>query len=376
MDRKPSSKSQQPVADKWTASTTLRSRSTPLTDSAQLERETSPGPPPPPKTPENLPPRLHFLATVPSLSRSAPPPTRSISQPLPPLTISDKLTTVPPLKQPAVAQPFIQKPEGQVWDDLISLQGPSQSSSFPLQYNPVGPSASFPSQLQVPVQQQPMTSGNAPNPFMNLSLGRVNTTTPFVASPISVPTLSPQFPFTSTTPLSSPALHLGGTNPFNQIPSPAASVNGTAFSTSLNPFSSSFPVSASTTPAAQVMALPTGVPLHTPPLSDVPPRMFTPTTALSFPPTPFVTAGLSQNPFGAPARIPFSASGAMNPFSAMQMGQAGFSAAPPQTAFGTTAFSSQQQTQQLHPQQQQQQQQQGPTYGFGGWAGQGAQGTF
>ncbi|KAH0831070.1 hypothetical protein J3R83DRAFT_13597 [Lanmaoa asiatica] len=222
MDRKSGSTSQQPVADR-TASITSRPRSTPLTDSAQIGRKTSPGPLPPPKTPQNLPPRLHLSTTIPSLSHTAPPPTRSISQPLPPLANSDKLTTAPPLRQPAARQPTIQKPAGQVWEDLISLQEPSQSSSLPLQYSPMNPTTSFPSQPQVPVQQQPTTTGNGPNPFVNLSLGQANATTPLVASPI-------------------PALYLGTTNPFNQarlLSSPAAGMNGTAFSTGSNSLSSS-----------------------------------------------------------------------------------------------------------------------------------------
>ena len=366
MGRKSGSASQHLKADLRTASAVPRPRSTPLTDSVHIVRQTSPGPPLPPKTPENLPSRLRPLATIPSLSHNAPPPTRSISQPLPPLTISDKLTVAPPLRQSTATQPSIQKPAGQVWEDLISLQAPSQSSSLPLQYSPVSP---FPSQPQVPVQQQLTTFGNAPNPFMNLSLGHTNAN-----SPISVSITGPQFPFVPSAPLSSPALHLGATNPFNQAF--GSNVNGTAFSTRSNPFSSapmSVPMTRSmpTTPSAQpIMPLPTGAMLHTPPVPYVPLQTSAPAPSPSFPPMPFGPPGPAQNPFApvsAPGHVPFSAGGATNPFSAMQMGQASFSAGTPQTTFGTTAFLSQQQ--------QQQQQLLGPN-GFGGWAGHGAQGTF
>jgi stromal membrane-associated protein len=370
MDRKSGLASQHLMANLRAAPAVPRPRSTPPINSVQIERQTSPGPPLPPKTPENLPSRLRPLATTPSLSQNAPPPTRSISHPLPPLTISDKFTVVPPLRHPAAAQPSIQKPAGQVWEDLISLQGPSQSSSLPLQYSPVSPMTPFPSQPQVPVQQHPTTLGNASNPFMHLSLGQANATASLVASPISVSTPGPQFPFVPSAPLPSPALHLGATNPFNQSPF-AASMNGTAFSTSSNPFSSS-PMSVSIatfTPSAQpVMALPTGGLLHTPPIPYVPSQTSAPTPTLSFPPTPFGPAGPAPNPFAPvsfPGQMPLSASGATNPFSAMQMGQAGFSGVTPQATFRTTAFLSQQQ----------QQQPLGPN-GFGGWAGQGAQGSF
>lgn len=349
------------------ASLVPRPRSTPLTDAAQIERKTSPGPPLPPKTPENLPSRLRSLATMPSHS---PLPTQSFSQPLPPVVNSDKLAAPPLLRQPVATQPSVQTPVGQVWEDLISLQGPSQSSSLPLQYSPVSPIASFPSQSQVPIQQQPTRLSSASNPFTKLSLGQADATTPLVASPISILTSGAQLPFATSAPLSSPALHLSATNPFNQAPLPA-STNGTAFSTSTNPFSSS-PMSmsmttstTSTSSVQPVMGLPTGALLHTPPLPYVTSQTSTP--ALSFPPTPFAIGpappGLAQNPFApmaAPGQMPLAASGAMTPFSAMQMGQEGFSGAAPQTTFGTTAFLSQQQ------------QQLGPN-GFSGW---GAQKTF
>lgn len=366
MDRKSASASQKSLADVRAPS--ARSRSTLLTDSLQSERRTSPGPPLPPKTPENLPPGLRYSATVPSLSPNVPLPARSASQPLPPLTNTEKLSAAPPLRQLAVTQPTIQKPAGQVWEDLISLQEPSQSSSLPLQYSPAAPVTPFPSQPQVPIQQQPATPGNVPNPFMHLSLCQVHATVPLVPSPISVSTPGARFPFAPSAPLSSPALHLGSTNPFNQAFSPAsASVNG-IFPTSSNSLSSSpMPVlmamSTPTTPSVQpIMPLPTGSLVQTQPLGYFPSQTRTPTPALSFSSTPFVP-GLAPNPFTPPgaAQVPLSAGVAANPFSAMQMGQAVFADPTSQTA----AVSSPQQQQQL-----------GLMHGFNAWAGQGVQGTF
>ncbi|KAG6380084.1 hypothetical protein JVT61DRAFT_8167 [Boletus reticuloceps] len=358
MGRKLSPPSQHLMA----ASAVARPRSTPLTDSTKIERKTSPGPPLPPKTPENLPLKLRSLATIPSHNV---PPTRSISQPLPQLTDSDKLTAVPPLRRPGASQSSVQKPAGQVWEDLISLQAPSQSSSLPLQYSPASPIAPFPFQPQLPVQQRPTTLGNAPNPFLNLSLGQTNATASFVASPMAVSTPGPQFPFAPSAPLSSPAFH-GMTNPFNQAPL-ATSVNGAAFPTNSNPFSSSslsmsMATSTPATPSVQpVMAFPTGALLHTPPLSFGAPQMSTPAP---FPPTAFGTGpgtvSLVQYPFapvGAPGQVQLSTSGAPNPFSAMQMGQAGFLQPSPQPAFGTTPFLNHHQ-----------QQRQPGLHGFGGWA--------
>ncbi|KAF8128922.1 putative GTPase activating protein for Arf-domain-containing protein [Boletus edulis] len=349
MDRKLSPPSQHLMA----ASAVARPRSTPLTDSTKIERKTSPGPPLPPKTPENLPSKLRSLATIPSHNV---PPTRSFSQPLPQLTDSDKLTAVPPLRRPGATQSSVQKPAGQVWEDLISLQEPSQSSSLPLQYSPASPFSPFPFQPQLPVQQRPTTLGNAPNPFLNLSLGQTNATASFVASPMAVSTPGPQFPFAP-----SPAFY-GTTNPFNQAPL-ATSVNGAAFPTNSNPFSSSslsmsMATSTPATPSVQpVMALPTGALLHTPPLSFGASQISTPAHFGTGP----GTVSLVQNPFapvGAPGQVHLSTSGAPNPFSAMQMGQAGFLQPSPQPAFGTTPFLNHHQQQQRQP----------GLHGFGGWA--------
>lgn len=359
MRRKSGPTSQHLTADSRIAFTAPRRLSTPPTDSLQPERKASPGPPLPPKTPENLPSSLRPLG---SHNFALP---RSFSQPLPPLTNSDKLTAAPPLRQHAATQPSVQKPAGNVWDDLISLQEPSQSSSLPLQYSPVSPGVSFPSQPQPSVQQPPPTLGNAPNPFFNLSLGQASVNTPVIASQVPISAPGPQYPFAHSAPLPSPGLHFGATNPFNHGPLPA-SATGTTFAVGSNPFSAapmgmSMAASAPATPAAsaqQMMALGMGL-LHTPPLPYVTSHASTPGLA----PNPFAPAAVGAPPGQVPVT---SAGGGTNPFSAMQMGQGGFSGTgTPQSAFGTTAFLSQQQ-----------QQQQLQLGGFNGWAGRGAHGTF
>lgn len=369
MDRKSGIASQHLSAEPRGAS--LRSRSTPLTDAATIERRASPGPPPPPKTPENLPPGLRYSLTVPSLMTLAQPPARSVSQPLPLWSNAEKLSAAPALRHSAATQPSMQKPAGQVWDDLISLQGPSQSSSLPLQYSPTAPIGPFPSQPQVLAPQQPGTPGiNAPNPFLNLSLGQTHATAPLVTSPVSISTPAQQFLFAPQAPLSSPAIHLGATNPFNQaFAAHAASMNGTSFPTSTNPFSSAMTLSAPATPLVQpVMGLPTGpgAMLPTPPLGYITSQPTASTPALSFSPAPFSvpanTTGLVQHPFTP--QVPLTTGVSTNPFAAMQMGQVAFMGTTPPTASGV--LGAQQAQQQPHPSQ----------LGFGAWAGQGVQRTF
>ncbi|KAG9313719.1 putative GTPase activating protein for Arf-domain-containing protein [Chiua virens] len=327
MDRKYGSTTQ-------AACTAVQSHSAPFINSAQTERKASPGPPLPPKTPENLPKGLRYSSAIPSLSQSALSPTRSVSQPLPSLTASEKLYAAAPLKQPAATQSTIQKPSGPVWDDLISLQGPSQSS-LPLQYSPI---ASLPPQQSITVQQPPVT---APNPFMKLSLGQDPVTAPLVASQLSPSTPGLQFPLTHPAPLSSPALHLGAINPFNQMQallSQTASLNNTSFPTNSNPFFPPMPVaslSAPATPSMQpIAALPTGPPFLTPPVSYIPSQASTPAPTTPFIPAAPPTPGIAPNPFtpmGSQRQMPLSASGTKNPFSAMQMGQTGFSGASSST---------------------------------------------
>ncbi|KAG2034441.1 hypothetical protein BDR03DRAFT_965007 [Suillus americanus] len=107
-----------------------RPKSTPTTDPAPFKRKPSPIPPPVPakNVTRGGTGTFNFLPGALYPGSAPVQPARSISHPLP---------------TPSFSAP-IQKPSGsQVWDDLISLQGPSQFSSLPLQYqsqNPLLPS--------------------------------------------------------------------------------------------------------------------------------------------------------------------------------------------------------------------------------------------
>ena len=117
-----------------------RPKSTPISrDSTIIERTTSPVlPPPPEKTPQNMPSRiLSAPGTYPIsslsptlLSRHVPPPTRVASQPLP---FSSQYANVTGTSG--------ESSKGGVWDEIISLQGPIQNSSLPLQFQLYSPSA-------------------------------------------------------------------------------------------------------------------------------------------------------------------------------------------------------------------------------------------
>ncbi|KIJ16285.1 hypothetical protein PAXINDRAFT_168446, partial [Paxillus involutus ATCC 200175] len=126
-----------------TSTTASQSCSTPITDPGAIHLKNSPAPPPPPsKTPQHMLPKLYTSGSMPSsLSHNAPPPMRSVSQPLPShANLRQQAAVAPASAQPAT-QPSTPMPLGnQVWNDLISLQGPAQSSSLPLQYQSHSPS--------------------------------------------------------------------------------------------------------------------------------------------------------------------------------------------------------------------------------------------
>lgn len=107
-----------PPARPFSDAATTRPKSTPAMDPAPFNRKSSPSPPPVPakNTTHVGAGASHFALPLGSTPVQ---PTRSISHPLP---------------TPSPSAPVQKLSGSQLWDDLISLQGPSQTSSLPLQY--------------------------------------------------------------------------------------------------------------------------------------------------------------------------------------------------------------------------------------------------
>lgn len=168
-----------------------RPKSTPTMDPAPFKRKSSPIPPPVPakNATRGGTGTLNFLPGALSPGSAPVQPARSISHPSP---------------SPSSSVP-IQKPSGsQVWDDLISLQGPSQFSSLPLQYQSQNPElSSLPSQPHsMPLAQA--TLDVSPTLFstfqgshtMPPSMSSMRNTTPMHTVAASANTIaSPQIPF-------------------------------------------------------------------------------------------------------------------------------------------------------------------------------------
>jgi len=153
-------------------------------------------------------------------SQVQPQPSRSVSQPLP--------------SQPPPPSSVPQKPSNNpVWDDLISLQGSSTSSSLPLQYQP---------NAQTSGPTQPIAVPNV-NPYATATTG-----SPFgqtqMTSPNAIPSASGGMGMGSISmdqSMGGGSIGMGGTNPFQQ-----PSFNANAFSSpggagaAPNPFSQSY----------------------------------------------------------------------------------------------------------------------------------------
>lgn len=110
-----------PSTRPFSAAVTTRPKSTPAIDPAPFKRKSSPSPPPVPakNTTYVGTGASHFLPGALPPGSTPVQPTKSISHPL-------------PTPSPSAS---VQKLSGsQLWNDLISLQDPSQSSSLPLQY--------------------------------------------------------------------------------------------------------------------------------------------------------------------------------------------------------------------------------------------------
>jgi stromal membrane-associated protein len=144
--------------------------------------------------PQSLhPPRGDSLGYRPSTSSGGKPTVSKPSQTQPNRSVSQPLPSQPPTHAP----PPPPKPSNPVWDDLISLQGPSASSSLPLQFQP---------NSQPSAPSQPMLISNA-NP---IGLQMTNPAT------FSQPSGGLGMGSTHTGVGMDPSIGIGGTNPFQQ----------------------------------------------------------------------------------------------------------------------------------------------------------------
>ena len=347
-----------------TASVSIASRpkSTPAfsNDPTPMERRTSPPPPPPPeKTPQNMPSRMlsatgtyTTLSSPTPLSRHVSPPTRAVSQPLP---FSSQSINTPS--------------KGGVWDELISLQAPTQNSSLPLQFQshsplpptPVAPLVMSPTGMP-PLSQPFLTS----NPLANMNM----TASPFGTAPA----------MSNVSPLGTPSISLTAanahTNPFAQ----QMAVTGTGL---LTP--ASLPTSPASTLATGANTFPFSAGPFGPPAIPAPqPLGLSPFGSHTIPSHPTGVFSPSPQPQLSPSMVPvsgtISAPHTPSPFSTPFVAGSTLPsqqqpyATSAQGAFGTTPFLQQQmQYQRQSPVQLQPQQQQmfGQSGQFGGWQGQG-----
>ncbi|KAG0699064.1 hypothetical protein DFH29DRAFT_809575 [Suillus ampliporus] len=170
-----------PAARPSSNAVNIRPRSTPVTDPALIKRRPSPAPPPVPakNVPRGGTGASNLLSGALPSGFTPAQPMRSISQPVP---------------TPSHSAP-IQKPSGnQVWDDLISLQGPSQTYSLPLQYQSGFPPPSSQPHAMPPTQT---TFDVSPNSFSALQgshtmpLSMPSMRNPTSVTPMHIVTASP-----------------------------------------------------------------------------------------------------------------------------------------------------------------------------------------
>ncbi|KAG6329755.1 hypothetical protein ID866_9335 [Astraeus odoratus] len=370
-----------------------RPKSTPIsTSAATIERKTSPAPPPlPEKTPQNM-PRGIFSSGTGTLPHSSSVPVPAASSSVLSRPVSQRAC--------AASQPLPSNSQtansgkGGVWDELISLQGPTQNSSLPLQFqSSYSPSVSVsplptsaPSLAMTPTGMSslqtrvPMQSIDIPqNPFFNPVAGSMVGTTA-----------------AATTGLYTPGATLAtanvSTNPFGQqvgfvnqslFPSSPVSTHptGTAFPISSSPFPSPGMGIGTASPDALAIGMtpaqqPVGYNLFqahsTPLLSPNPTGVFSPQGQLSAASTTSVPGGVPAPHTPSPFSTPFLTG------SALPQQQQPFPASP-QSMFGTTPFVQQQQSPFQSPMHLQPQQQMfAQNSSFNGWQGQGqgAHGSF
>ncbi|KAI6015266.1 hypothetical protein F5J12DRAFT_523718 [Pisolithus orientalis] len=366
-----------------------RARPMSLSGEAPVVRKGSPVPPPPPeKTPENMPSRIFSFAagssaspslssaTIPTRSPTFPqhtaPPTRAVSQPLP-SSANALLGTKPTVPN-----------KGEVWDELISLQDSAQNSSLPLQYqslshSPSAPLSSLPtaassmimSPTGVPQSRTFPTLDMPPNPFVNMNVTGVgvtagnpfNTTAMAAAAPLGTPSINFPTMNTNTNPFTGASLFTPTSLPASPI---FPLTNGAACTPSPNPFPLGYgsvggvgtgPIGTGMTNPQQSFGTSLFMGPLTPSLVPNPTGLLAPQPQAPTPSTvPFSGGSISAPHTPSPYSTPFATSGAL----------------PQQhQPFGTSStpfLQSQMQFQSpMHPQAQQQ------VFGhgglFGGWQG-------
>lgn len=200
-----------------------------------------------------------------------------------------------PVPQPA------QTPAGGVWSDLASLQGPTRTSTLPLQYlSPTSPPS-------VPV---PVTNSTSNPTAGSTTLGTNFVMMPASHRPSSGPSVSTTDGLVSgvaTQPIQPPfALGTGAVNPFAQM----ATQQQAQAQQNHPPFGSSLPQQPSFTPQIQQPVFSRSV---TNPFFNaaVPPQPQPQAPFLSMTPSPVPFTG---SPFQQPAQVPFQQQPTQTPF--------------------------------------------------------------
>jgi stromal membrane-associated protein len=235
--------------------------------------------------------------TLPPPKPSIPPATSAPAAPTRTETVppsSSTNTSVSRSVSQPVSQPA-QTPAGGVWSDLASLQGPTRTSTLPLQYLS---SASPPS---APVSATNLTS--------NATAGSTTLGTNFVVTPASYgPSLGPSVPpadalvpgVVATQPMQPPfALGTGAVNPFAQMAAQQHAQAQQSHASLASAFGSSLPQQPSFTRQIQQPAFSRSVtnPFFNP---AVPPQPQAPFLSMTPSPVPF-----TSSPFQPPAQVPF-----------------------------------------------------------------------
>ncbi len=254
-------------------------------------------------------PTRNWTHTLPPPKPSIPPATSAPAAPTRTETMVPSNTTMSRSVSQTIQQPA-QPPAGGVWSDLASLQGPTRTSTLPLQYLSPTSTPSAPTSLT----SNP-TAGST-------TLGTNFVMTPASHGPSSGPNVSPADAFVSgvaTQPMQPPfTLGTGVVNPFAQMAAQQhihAHQNHPPLTSS---FGSSLPQQPSFTPQIQqpVFSRSVANPFFN---AAVPPQPQAPFLSMSTSPAPF-----PSSPFQQPAQVSFQ----------QQPTQTSFQPQPPQFGNG------------------------------------------